>query len=34
MKKLFLSLVFAASLLKASADEGMWLPMLLGPAGL
>ncbi|MFN8249431.1 MAG: S46 family peptidase [Ferruginibacter sp.] len=30
MKKLFLSIVFAASLFKASADEGMWLPMLLG----
>ncbi len=30
MKKLFLSLVLVASLFKASADEGMWLPMLLG----
>lgn len=30
MKKLFVSLVLAASLLKAQADEGMWLPMLLG----
>ncbi len=30
MKKLFLSLVLVASLFKAKADEGMWLPMLLG----
>jgi hypothetical protein len=30
MKKLFISLVLATSLLKAQADEGMWLPMLLG----
>ncbi|HML56731.1 MAG TPA: S46 family peptidase [Ferruginibacter sp.] len=30
MKKLFLSLVLIASLFKARADEGMWLPMLLG----
>ena len=30
MKKLFLSLVLITSLLKARADEGMWLPMLLG----
>jgi len=30
MKKLFVTLVLAASLLKAHADEGMWLPMLLG----
>jgi hypothetical protein len=30
MKKIFLSLVLMASLFKASADEGMWLPMLLG----
>jgi len=30
MKKLFVTLVLAASLLKARADEGMWLPMLLG----
>jgi len=30
MKKLFLSIVLAVSLFKASADEGMWLPMLLG----
>ena len=30
MKKLFVSLVFIASLLQARADEGMWLPMLLG----
>jgi hypothetical protein len=30
MKKLFVSLVLVASLLKAQADEGMWLPMLLG----
>ncbi len=30
MKKLFISLVLVASLFKAQADEGMWLPMLLG----
>ena len=30
MKKLFVSLVLVASLFKARADEGMWLPMLLG----
>ena len=30
MKKLFVTLVLAASLLNARADEGMWLPMLLG----
>ena len=30
MKKLLLSLVLVASLFKARADEGMWLPMLLG----
>jgi hypothetical protein len=30
MKKFFLSIVLVASLFKASADEGMWLPMLLG----
>ena len=30
MKKLFLAIVLSISLLKASADEGMWLPMLLG----
>jgi Peptidase S46 len=30
MKKLFLVVVLSASLFKASADEGMWLPMLLG----
>jgi hypothetical protein len=30
MKKIFISLVLLASLLKAQADEGMWLPMLLG----
>jgi len=30
MKKLFVSILLCASLLKASADEGMWLPMLLG----
>ncbi len=30
MKKLFVVLVLSISLLKASADEGMWLPMLLG----
>src|SRR4029079_13169918 len=30
MKKLFISLLLSVCLLKASADEGMWLPMLLG----
>lgn len=30
MKKFTLMLVLIASLFKASADEGMWLPMLLG----
>lgn len=30
MKKIFVSLLLSVSLLKASADEGMWLPMLLG----
>lgn len=30
MKKLFLSLALAASLFTARADEGMWLPFLLG----
>ncbi len=30
MKKIFFSLVLVASLLQARADEGMWLPMLLG----
>ncbi len=30
MKKLFLSIVLLASIFKARADEGMWLPMLLG----
>jgi hypothetical protein len=30
MKKFILSLVLAASLFTARADEGMWLPMLLG----
>jgi hypothetical protein len=30
MKRIFLSIVLSISLLKASADEGMWLPMLLG----
>jgi Peptidase S46 len=30
MKKFFVSIVLCISLLKASADEGMWLPMLLG----
>jgi hypothetical protein len=30
MKKLFTLMVLSISLLKASADEGMWLPMLLG----
>ncbi|MEJ7610156.1 MAG: S46 family peptidase [Ferruginibacter sp.] len=30
MKKLILSLVLVAGIFKAQADEGMWLPMLLG----
>ena len=30
MKKFILSLVLFASILQAKADEGMWLPMLLG----
>ena len=30
MKKFFAAIVLSISLLKASADEGMWLPMLLG----
>lgn len=30
MKKIFIMAVFSISLLKAQADEGMWLPMLLG----
>jgi Peptidase S46 len=30
MKKFLVSIVLSISLLKASADEGMWLPMLLG----
>jgi hypothetical protein len=30
MKKILVAIVFSISLLKASADEGMWLPMLLG----
>jgi hypothetical protein len=30
MKKFFVAVVLSVSLLKASADEGMWLPMLLG----
>jgi hypothetical protein len=30
MKKFFVLVVLSVSLLKASADEGMWLPMLLG----
>jgi hypothetical protein len=30
MKKIFIAVVLSCSLLKASADEGMWLPMLLG----
>src|ERR1700712_4565952 len=30
MKKVFVSVLLSLSLLKASADEGMWLPMLLG----
>src|SRR5574338_840189 len=30
MKKLFFTLVLISSLFKAKADEGMWLPMLMG----
>ncbi len=30
MKKIFVSIILLFSLFKASADEGMWLPMLLG----
>src|SRR6476661_6265023 len=30
MKKLFVFIFLSFSLFKASADEGMWLPMLLG----
>src|SRR5450631_4090130 len=30
MKKIFVSVILLFSLFKASADEGMWLPMLLG----
>src|SRR6478736_10184418 len=30
MKKIFVAVILSLSLLKASADEGMWLPMLLG----
>ncbi len=30
MKKIIVSLVLIASIFKAQADEGMWLPMLLG----
>jgi Peptidase S46 len=30
MKKLFVSVILSITLLKATADEGMWLPMLLG----
>lgn len=30
MKKFFAAIVLSISLFKASADEGMWLPMLLG----
>ncbi|MDO9376849.1 MAG: S46 family peptidase [Ferruginibacter sp.] len=30
MKKVFMTIACAVALLKASADEGMWLPMLLG----
>ena len=30
MKKIFIAVVLSISLFKASADEGMWLPMLLG----
>ena len=30
MKKIFISLVFALTVFRSYADEGMWLPMLLG----
>ena len=30
MKKMFIAVVLSLSLFKANADEGMWLPMLLG----
>ncbi len=30
MKKISIAIVLCFSLFKASADEGMWLPMLLG----
>ena len=30
MKKVFVSVMLSITLLKATADEGMWLPMLLG----
>lgn len=30
MKKIFVTLILIATLFKARADEGMWLPMLLG----
>lgn len=30
MKRIFLSLILVVSLLRSYADEGMWLPMLLG----
>ena len=30
MKKLLLSLLLATGLVRANADEGMWLPMLIG----
>ena len=30
MKRLFLSLLLVVSLVRSYADEGMWLPMLLG----
>ncbi len=30
MKKIFLAILLSISLFKASADEGMWLPMILG----
>ena len=30
MKKVFVSIILCFTLFKASADEGMWLPMLLG----
>jgi hypothetical protein len=30
MKKFIVSLVLVTSIFKAQADEGMWLPMLLG----